>query len=178
MQVMDFIPIEHSDKLDYQQIGVAVDNNIDNLIAKVGQMKLNMCPLTADEETIAKAEKRYGITPTSSATLNQRRYAVWVRRTTKVPYTDQWLRHWLKGTLSIDFQLIMSPSTHTFILYLAVEDENNFESVSALLDEVVPTHIGFIITYLYNTYGDIKNANKTYGDLQNKTFDHIRKMDL
>ena len=155
-RVIEFIPDELNEIVDYQEIGNAIDQYHANKIAQLQQLKLNQDILSADEKTIAKLEQRMGIIPKSGETLDERRYRCWIHQTTHTPFTEQWLRHWLKDFIGEEnYRLDFNYEARTFLLKLSLSNAVNYESVAALLDEVVPTKIMYVISYLFNDWQEV-----------------------
>ena len=152
-RIIDDIPYELQGVKDYQQIGLAVDSYAELLFEELEQINKNRNILTADDDTIKMYEEILDIIPQADATLEERRYAIWLRMTSKIPYTEQWLRHWLNNLLGKNnYLLVFDYANYSFILKITLSDSKNFDSIVAMLDTIVPAHINYIVTYLYNTW--------------------------
>lgn len=165
-RIIDDIPYELQGVKDYQQIGLAVDSYTDTLFEELEQINKNRNILTADEDTIKMYEEILAIIPQADATLEERRYAIWLRMTSKIPYTEQWLRHWLNNLLGKDnYALVFDYANYSFTLKITLSDSKNFESIVTMLDTIVPAHINYIVTYLYNNWQQVKNRG-TWQDIK------------
>lgn len=60
---------------------------------------------TATEEGIARREKIYGIKPSDTATLEERRFALRLRAADSREYTEKYLRQQLDNLVGADNQL-------------------------------------------------------------------------
>ena len=174
--IIEFIPSERQNIIDYQEIGKAVDAYYEEKIAQLRQIKLNTDVLEADEKTIEKLEKRMNIIPTSSASLEERRYKCWIKQTAHSPFTEQWMRHWLREFIGDDnYSLVFDYEAGTSILKMTLKNESNYDAIAAMLDEVVPAHIQYIITYLFNTWQNVKDRG-TWQDIKDfGTWEDVRK---
>ena len=174
-KIIEFIPGELNEIVDYQEIGNAIDQYHADKIAQLQQLKLNQDILSADEETIAKLEKRMGIIPRASESLEERRYRCWIKQTAHTPFTEQWLRHWLRDFIGYDnYDLDFNYEARTFILKITLSNQSNYEAIALLLDEVVPTKIQYLLTYLYNTWQDAYE-NHNWEDISNYTWEQAIK---
>ena len=175
-RIIDDIPYELQGVKDYQQIGLAVDSYTESLFEELEQINKNRNILTADDDTVKMYEEILVITPQSDATLEERRYAIWLKMTSKIPYTEQWLRHWLNNLLGKDnYSLVFDYANYSFTLKITLSDSKNFDSIVAMLDTIVPAHINYIVTYLFNTWQQVKNRG-TWQDIKDfGTWEDIRK---
>lgn len=152
-KTIEFIPYELQNVIDYQEIGNAIDNYCDIKLAELEQIKRNRNIFTADEETIKQYEILLNIVPEASATLDERRYAIWLKLITKIPYSEQWLRHWLTKLLGREnYSLTFDYSNYSFILKIGLNNTYNYNKIVEMLDTIVPAHINYIVTYLYNDW--------------------------
>ena len=174
-KIIEWLPPKLQEVIDYQEISEAFENKYNEQLQSIERMKDNTNLLKMDEETIKYYENMLGIEPSATATLEERRYTIWLKKTLKTPYTEQWLRHWLDNLLGKNkYKLNMTFQKH-LILQIALSNEKNFESVKQLLETVVPAHISFMIGYLYNTYGEIKSKSYTYASLKSMTYKEIKE---
>ena len=147
-KVIDYIPYELQKVKDYQQISIALESYFDDKNAEIDQLNKNRNILTANEETIKKYEELLNIIPSSDATLDERRYAIWIKMTTKIPYTEQWLRHWLTELLgNKGYALYFKYYDYSFLLIVFLRSKKNFSAIGGMLDAIVPAHINYLITY-------------------------------
>ena len=166
-KVIDYIPYELQNVKDYQQISIALESYFDEKNAEIDQLNNNRNILTSDEETIKMYENILNIVPTSDETLDERRYAIWLKMTAKLPYTEQWLRHWLTDLLGKNnYELTFDYNGYSFLLKISLSNKHNFNAVTNLLDTITPAHINYIITYLYNSWEQVKNKG-TWQDIKN-----------
>ena len=165
-RTIEYIPYEMQGIIDYQEIANAVDNYYSIKADELEQLKNNRNILKSDEETIRYYEELLNIIPKSDETLDERRFAIWLKMNNKIPYSEQWLRHWLTSILGIDnYKLTFNYADYSFILRISLSSQNKFDIVSAMLDTIVPAHIAYIIAYLYNTWEEVKNKG-TWNDIK------------
>ena len=165
-RIIEYIPYELQGIIDYQEIANAVDNYYSIKIDELEQLKNNRNILKCDEETIRYYESILNITPKSDATLDERRFTIWLKMNNKIPYSEQWLRHWLTNILGIgNYDLTFDYADYSFILKISLSNQNKFDTVVALLDTIVPAHIAYTITYLYNTWELVFNKG-TWNDIK------------
>ena len=152
-QIIEYIPYELQGVKDYQEISKAMGNYCQIKFDELDQLAKNRNILTSDEDTIKQYEEMLGIIPKTDATLDDRRYAIWLKMNSKIPYTEQWLRHWLTNLLGADnYRLTFNYGSYSFLLKIALSNANKYDTVVNMLDAIVPAHLNYIITYLYNTW--------------------------
>ena len=174
-KIIEYLPPKMQEIIDYIEISNAIEAYYDKLCADLQQLKLNTEYLTMDEESVIKHEKELGIVPSATATLSERRYNIWLQYTTETPYTEQWLRQWLNRMAGQDnYKLDFMYNQYKFILKLTLSNEKNFEAINTLLNAVVPAHILYILTYLYNTWSEVLNIG-IWENVKKYTWEEILK---
>ena len=164
-KIIEYIPYELQDIVDYQEIANAVENYYLLKVDELEKLKDNINILKCDEATVIYFENLLDIIPKSDATLDERRYSIWLKMNSKIPYTEQWLRHWLTNILGDNnYKLEFDYGDYSFILKMTLSSQNKFDTVVAMLDTVVPAHINYIVTYLYNTWEQVYNKG-TWQDI-------------
>ena len=85
------------------------------------------------------------------------------------------MRHWLRDFIGDDnYDLDFNYEARTFILKITLSNQSNYEAIALLLDEVVPTKIQYLLTYLYNTWQDAYE-NHNWEDVSNYTWEQVIK---
>ncbi|MBR1844278.1 MAG: DUF2313 domain-containing protein [Lachnospiraceae bacterium] len=146
-KIIDHIPYELQDVVDYQQISLAIESYLATIENKLDRLNDNLNILTADEDTIKMLEELLEIIPPSGASLEERRKAVWTKALTKIPYTEQWLRHWLKNITNDNYIIVFNYANYSFNVIITINSPYIFDCVVRTLDIIVPAHINFIISY-------------------------------
>ena len=98
-KIIEWLPPKLQEVIDYQEISNAFEFKYDEESEYLDRLKDNTNLLKMDEETTKYYEDMLGIEPSATATLEERRYTIWLKKTLKTPYTEQWLRHWLDNLL-------------------------------------------------------------------------------
>lgn len=130
----------------------------------------------ADEYGCSRWEKILGIEPPGTATLEDRRYAIYLKFFDARPYTWSNLSDLLDEVLGADNQFLAERDVtqKTITIRLFLESLNQMDSVTDFLDQIVPADMVMTIQQYFNRYSEIEKTGKTYTDLESYTYDQLR----
>ena len=111
----------------------------------------------ATEHGIARREKMLDITPYATDTLEDRRFRLLSRYNENTPYTRKSLANMLETLCGKDgFKLTILTSEFTVKVRVALTVKKQADSVSELLERILPYNMAFSVELLYNTWQKLK----------------------
>lgn len=134
--------------------------------------------ITATEEGIVRREKIYGIVPSDTATLEERRFALRLRAADSREYTEKYLRQQLDNLVGADnYRMTINYEELSMQLLLSLGSKAKETEVKKLLSAVVPLHINLAFSLLYNTWEQVTNG-KAWDELKAKTWNDWKENPL
>lgn len=128
---------------------------------------------TADEYGISQFEKMLQIQPLSDDSLENRRFRILSQWNNATPYTEKVLREKLDILCGNDgYVLEILGTQYMVIVKVALKNKRNFDTLSKMLDEMIPINMVISLSLLYNQHGII--ANYTHRELAAYTQQQIR----
>lgn len=129
----------------------------------------------ADEYGCERWEKILDIIPPTGATLDDRRYAIWLKSLDPRPYTWHNLNKLLDDLLGSEGQYVVERNVETKTLQIRIflESLNQQDLVMNFLDNLVPMDIILVIGQYYNRYSELKKTEKTYTEMNNYTYEQM-----
>ena len=113
------------------------------------------------------------IIPKSDATLDERRFAIWLKMNNEIPYSEQWLRHWLNGLVgSENYELVFNYANYSGTLRVTSPSENNYNSIVTMLDLIMPAHIR--LDFIQAKYRELKKSHSIYKVIKIKRVETIK----
>ena len=172
-KIIEYIPYELQGIIDYQEIANAIESYYSIKIDELEQIKKNRNIFKCDEETIIYYETLLNIIPKSDATLDERRFAIWLKMNNKIPYSEQWLRHWLNGLVgSKNYELVFNYANYSGTLRVTSPSENNYNSIVTMLDLIMPAHIR--LDFIQAKYRELKKSHNVYKVIKIKRVETIK----
>lgn len=167
--------------INIQEVAV-IQSLVDDLLAKVttaiNNLNADLHIATATEEGIARREKIYGIKPSDTATLEERRFALRLRAADSREYTEKYLRQQLDNLVGADnYRMTINYEELSMRLLLSLGSKSKEAEVKKLLSAVVPLHINLTFSLLYNTWEQVTNG-KTWDELKPKTWNDWKENPL
>lgn len=138
--------------------------NFDSQIQKI----INNCFInTCDEFGLTKFEKFLNIFPDKSNSIEERRFKVLTKWSTKTPYTLFFLYNYLSQLLGENgFSINIDYKNLKFELFMDLANQHRKPIVDEFLEEILPLNLTFKVDF-YNFWSSLKGF--TYGDLEQKT---------
>lgn len=124
-------------------------------------------------ETCAHWEKIYGITPLASDTLEDRRFRLKARKTTRAPYTRVTVERKLKELCGSEVDVFVNYLTLYFYCSVPLGKKKQFDEVVSLLLKVLPMSLVVNATLKYNTHRYL--AEFTHRELAQYTQQQLRE---
>ena len=158
---------------EFKEIAYTEEQELKHILEAVDLALSNMFIETADEYGIARFEKMMGIFPEDGATLDTRRFAVQVKWSDSIPYTEETIRNQLSVLCGDDgYALKIDYPKYRLFVKLSLTNEDNVEVVETFLDRVVPANMVIMVT-LFNTHTTLSDF--TYEQLGAYTHKEVRE---
>ena len=158
---------------EFKEIAKAEEPEIILLLLECDRTLNNMFIETADEYGISKFEEMMGIYPEEGATLDTRRFAVLVKWSDKLPYTEETLKNLLEVLCGADgYTLKTDYANYELTVKLSLSNEDNVEEVKELLDRVAPANLVQKVL-LFNTHFILSEV--THEQLSTYTYKEVRE---
>ncbi|MDE6111214.1 MAG: YmfQ family protein [Eubacterium sp.] len=128
----------------------------------------------ATENGIARREKMLDITPYATDTLEDRRFRLLSRYNENTPYTRKSLANMLATLCGEDgYRLTILTSEFTVKVRVALTVKEQAESVSELLERILPYNMAFSVELLYNPWK--RFGPYTWGDTNIHTWKELKE---
>ena len=128
----------------------------------------------ATENGIARREKMLNITPYATDTIEDRRFRLLSRYNENTPYTRKSLANMLETLCGADgYALTILPSEFTVKVKVALTVKKQADSVSELLERILPYNMAFSVELLYNTWKQLKPY--TWADINKFTWKVLKE---
>ena len=137
-----FPPLEKENKT-LQQIGITVDEELINVGSSLNLIFENQFILTADEDTISKYEKMFGLEVSEEESIEDRKLKILTFYQNSVPYTYRSILskvYSIIGPEHISFSLPIDGEEPSFILDVTLSGVNR-NIVLKVLDPLLPCNI-------------------------------------
>lgn len=159
-----------------------IQSVVDDLLVKVTDaingLNADLHIDTATEDGIARREKIYGIEPSDTATLEERRFVLRLRASDPREYTEKYLRKHLDDLVGAEnYSLNIDYQSMTMALYISLDSKTKEAAVKKLVQSIVPLHVKLIIDLMWNTW-DIVTSGRTWGDLSTGTWKRWKEESL
>lgn len=129
----------------------------------------------ADDYGCSRWESILGIEPSGLATLEDRRYAIYLKFFDARPYTWSNLPQLLEEVIGKEdsFLVERDVSAKTINIRVFLESTYMMDSIKEFLDEVVPADMLMTIVPYYNRYSEIEATGKTYEELEAYAYEQM-----
>ncbi len=130
-QIYEFDAILSSEEEELEELEVQRYNHLDNLFA-----------LSAQEYGIARLENIYKIYPSSSQTLEERRFVLKAMMKPKVPATMNFLKEYLKGICGESgYSLSLDSDNYSLDIELLLPNKYVETAVIEFIENLIPANI-------------------------------------
>ena len=158
---------------EFNEIAKTEEQELKYILEAVDLTLSNMFIETANEYGISRFEKIMGIYPEEGSPLDSRRFAVQVKWSDSIPYTEETLRNQLAMLCGEDgYTLKIEYASYRIIVKLSLTNEDNVGEVESLLDRVVPANMRVMVT-LFNTHSVV--GDFTHEQLSAYTYKEVRE---
>lgn len=129
---------------------------------------------TAGEMAIKRYEAIYKIVPKGTATTDERRFAVQAIMNAQLPFTARMLNSQLETLCGADgYKLVIDHVSCTLSVKVDLIAKNNFDSVTEMLERIVPLNMEVSCALLYNQHSTL--AQFTHAQLASYTHTQLRE---
>lgn len=130
------------------------------------QILKNQFMLTCDETGIARYERWLKITPPATATLEERRLAVFTAWNASTPFTERKLIQMLDALCTREnYIFLLSVAAYHLEVHLQLEVKHTKKTVEELLEKVVPENMELVVRLIVNTHGNLNQWRYTHKEL-------------
>lgn len=174
MKLIDYLPLVFQEVREFEAITIAQQPEVDKLHSELKIVEDNFFIASLDERGCERWESMLDITPTTTETLTDRRFAIQTKYGETLPYT------WAALTARLDtmvgagaYDLIEDTARYTLTLKIGLANKNQLAAVKKLMESLVPCNIILDIQLKYNTNKMLKAY--TNGQLQAFTHSAMRE---
>lgn len=151
-QLKDYLPIFVQ---EYAEIGTIMDTeqvSVENVWTETENVMCDQFVLEATENGVKRWESILNMKPKGTYTLDERRFNILVKLQEQLPYTVATLNTALTAICGEDgYFLKIDNDKYLLTVRLALYNENNVQSVSELLEKMIPANMIISVT-LFNTH--------------------------
>lgn len=151
-QLKDYLPIFVQ---EYAEIGAIMDTeqvSVENTWTETENVMCDQFVLEATENGVKRWESILNMKPKGTYTLDERRFNILVKLQEQLPYTVATLNTALTAICGEDgYFLKIDNDKYLLTVRLALYNENNVQSVSELLEKMIPANMIISVT-LFNTH--------------------------
>lgn len=130
------------DMEEFQQIAAAVNPELNRLVQCIYRVLQDAFVLDATENGVSRWESSCGIVPAAGATLDERKAAILIYLSTKLPYTWRVVKQMLTSIIgSDDFDMDYINDEGKLMLRTDNISEDKLQTIKVLLGNVLPKNI-------------------------------------
>jgi hypothetical protein len=150
--LIDYLPEFLKEIREYKAILTdAVQPEVVKLFEAIENAMNDQFILDATENGVSRWEKMLKIVPKATHSLDDRKFTILTKINDQIPYTMTSLKQKLKALCGEDgYSVELDASKFTLKVRIALAAQNAFESVCAMLEQVVPANMIIDISLLYN----------------------------
>lgn len=172
-QIKDYLPIFVQ---EYAEIGAIMDAeqvSVEDAWTSAENVMCDQFVVDATENGVKRWESILKMKPKGSYTLDERKFNILVKLKEQLPYTIRTLNEMLTALCSEDGYLLrLDNDKYLLTVRLALNNENNVQAVSELLEKIVPANLIISVT-LFNTHNIL--SAYTHGFLAQYTHKQTRE---
>lgn len=154
---------------DLDQFNNSVDRQISKINTQVDRLDEDNYFENMSENRVARWEGILKLTPKSSATIEERRFAAHAKAIDKLPYT---YRVVLRDLQALASDAVMTVADRHAVISIGLSNTNMINSVIELLEKKLPLDITYEIIVLYNTWNML--LTYSWSELSAYTWDDIK----
>lgn len=170
---LSYLPEILQDAYEMQRLAGAINPQLDGILAMIQKVADNKSVTHADEEGIARWEKILGITSPLNSTLQARRDACRAKLMSKPPINLEALRAVVEAYMGVP----VSFTVENYVITGKYRGQSRIADLNPLYETVygmIPAELLFVISYLYATWGEVKEDFPSWGAVKQKTWNEIR----
>lgn len=132
---------------------------------------------TASESTIQKFEKRFGIVPNGTDTLDERKFRVLARLSDSPPYTDKYLEARLDALCGKGLWRSHKDYTeYTLVIEVSLDSVANTETVINNVKNIIPANLNLVVRNYRSRHSEL--GAFTHDQLAAYTQDEIKYAEM
>ena len=114
-----------------------------------------------------------------SLSYEERREVLIARKTGHGTATISKLKDIAQSFTGGEIEVIENSADYSFVIKNISKKgiPSNLEAFKDAIDKIKPSHLTYTLQFLYNTWGMLKNKNRTWGSVSDKTWEEIRTQD-
>lgn len=145
LKTYEFPLLCDTEQREFDRLNTAVDEVLDAQFVS-----------TAGEQSIARYEKIFKITPMDTDTLDERRFKVLAKINAQLPFSVRRLRQQLETLCGADgYKLELDGGKYALTVKVALTAKRNQQAVEELLADIVPANMVCTTSLLYNQHADL-----------------------
>lgn len=161
---------------EYAEIGAIMDaeqTSVEDAWTGAENVMCDQFVVDATENGVKRWESILNMKPKGSYTLDERKFNILVKLKEQLPYTIRTLNEMLTALCGEDGYLLrVDNDKYLLTVRLALNNENNVQAVSELLEKIVPANLIISVT-LFNTHNIL--SAYTHGYLSQYTHKQTRE---
>lgn len=158
---------------DLDQFNEAVDKQMAKVRTETDRLDEDNFFENMSESRVERWEKMLPLTPRTTDTLEERRFAVHAKVIDKLPYSYRVILRELRA-LAEDAEMETGYDEYgaTATIRIGLASESKITDVAAMLDKKLPLDVYFEIIVMYNTWEEAKRY--TWGELKEMTWGQVK----
>jgi hypothetical protein len=171
--LLEYLPDFLRDLAEMSEIMESETTEIESVHAKIDTALANQFIATADEETLARMEKMFGVPIQPNATLDDRRYSIRATLNQASPFTICTLHKSLTDLCGADgYSCDLDAASYTITIQIALSRRNNYDAAEEMLRRILPCNLVLDLSLLYNQHSTL--AHYTHAQLEEYTHYGLR----
>lgn len=174
---LEYIPPVYSDIQEFKQLSKAYNIECERLAEYLKSIHDNYFIDTLNEYGCSRWEEILNLKANASYPIEDRRFAIKVKRLGQRPYSYSKLVEMLTSLVGADgFKLNLDTSRNHLKCMIALGEKRQIGAVKDLLEKIVPLNISLEVDLLYNTHADLEKF--THADMESYTHTDLREEEL
>lgn len=178
-QLKELVPDIYNEVLEMDTLINTEQGLFNDIHNNTSQVKDNAFISSSDSSRVRQYEKLLKIKANvNTENLEFRRERIINRLSTKPPFTINWLKEKLNQVIGENnWKLIFTPDEYSIYIKVREMSDSWEVELQETLKKVIPANIIWALTENpYTTYGELKNADYTYGELTPYTHAQITNL--
>jgi Uncharacterized protein conserved in bacteria (DUF2313). len=162
------------DIAEIDSIAGAVNFEIDKLSVVIKKAVMNKCISTCDEDGAARWEKILKVSSPLNSILQARRNALKAKIMAKPAINIRVLKSIIEAYMGLDVDISIDGFT-VIVKYRGTSQIADLNPFYLTAYQTIPANMLMDISYLFVTWGEVKDTYLTWGNVALKTWDYIYK---
>lgn len=172
-QLIEYLPLFIQNYNEIKRIMGAEQLDIESAWVSAENVMNDQFVAGATENGVKRWETILHITPKATYTLEERKFSILTRLNEQLPYTIDTLKTSLTSLCGENgYALDLDSDHYELLVKLALTNKNNFESVTNLLNKIIPANIVTNVELMYNKHELLSRF--THSQLAARTHEEMR----